>query len=106
MDKFSSNSYCVGMSVLLAVLLIIVPHWCECDVLQDVCPEGRSVLITNQTEGVNPSYDGGDIEHWFTIARDFVNMVKNENLPYGKYNIYILGQVITCTYMYIYKYIP
>ena len=67
------------------VVLLLSPLVCNCDndVLEDVCPKGRAVLITNRTEGVNPSYDGGTVENWFAVARGFVNVVKKENLPYG-----------------------
>ena len=58
---------------------------CQSDVIEDVCPEGRAGLTSNRTEGVNPSYDGGNLEHWYTLAQDFVNTVKKENLPYGMY---------------------
>ena len=82
MDGSSTPSYCVGLSLILAILLTS-PHGCKCNILEDVCPEGKPVLNTNRTEGVHPSYDGGDIKHWFTLARDFVNAVKKQNLPYG-----------------------
>lgn len=79
-------------SILLFVVLL--PYGCNSDdivdnaedvvgINEDVCPGGRAVLGANWTISVSPSYDGGHVEHWFTIARELVNSVKKDNLPYG-----------------------
>lgn len=78
-------------SILLFVVLL--PYGCNSDdvvdnaedvvgIIEDVCPGGRAVLGANRTISVSPSYDGGHVEHWFTIARGLVNSVKKDNLPY------------------------
>ena len=84
MDRYTFTC-CIARWLSLAVLLVS-PLGCLGDVLEEVCPEGRGVLIANATEGVDPSYDAGGLEHWYTLARDFVNTVKRENLPYGTYD--------------------
>ena len=72
------------MTVHLALAVLLVsPLHCMCDEIEDVCPGSRTALIANRTEGVNPRYDGGTVEGWFSLAREFVNAVKGENLPYG-----------------------
>lgn len=78
----------------LILIVVLLPFGCNSDdivdnaedvvgIIEDVCPEGRAVLGANRTLSVNPSYDGGNLKHWFTMARGLVNSVKEENLPYG-----------------------
>lgn len=73
---------------LTLMILVLLPLGCNTDntihAIENVCPESRGVLI-NRTVSVNPSYDGGTAGHWFTLARELVNSVKKENLPYGMY---------------------
>ena len=80
MDKCTSV-HCIARWLTLALLLS--PLASQGDILEEVCPAGRAVMFTNATQGVNPSYDGGAIDPWVSLARDFVNAVKKENLPYG-----------------------
>jgi prominin 1 len=79
MDKCSSV-HCIAR--WLTVALLLSPLASQGDILEEVCPAGRAALITNATQGVNPSYDGGAIDPWVSLSRDFVNAVKKENLPY------------------------
>ena len=81
--------YHLAISTVL-VALLLSPLGCNSDdviaeLIEDVCYDGRAVLTVNRTEGVEPAYDGGNVEGWFTLARAFVNVVKKENLPYGEY---------------------
>lgn len=79
-------------SILLIIFLL--PFGCNSDdvvdnvedvaeFIDDVCPEGKAVLGRNRTTSIDPSYDGGSLKHWFTMARGLVDSVKKENLPYG-----------------------
>ena len=79
MDKYCF-AHCLAR--WLSLTLFLSPLVCH-GLLEDVCPKGRGVLIANATEGVNPSYDGGSLEPWVSLSRDFINAVKEENLPYG-----------------------
>ena len=87
--ELCSSIYHLATSIVLVVLLVS-PLRCNCDddiaeLIEDVCFNGQAVLTANRTERVEPSYDGGNVGGWFSMARDFVNAVKKENLPYGEY---------------------
>ena len=71
------------------------------DVVRDVCPVGSAVreengslvfsVLPSRERKLKPEYDGGVLEPWwFKMARDFVNTVQEENLPYGM-----------CSYVYV-----
>ena len=84
--ELCTNIYRLAMHVVLVVLLVS-PLGCNSDdviseIIEDACLNGRGVLTANRTEGVEPSYDGGNVEGWFSMARGFVNAVKKENLPF------------------------
>ena len=85
--KLRTTIYRSTTTVVLIALLLL-PLGCNSDdaiaeLVEDVCFDGRAVLSANRSVSVDPSYDGGTVEGWFTMARGFVNAVKKENLPYG-----------------------
>ena len=82
MDKCAFAHHHIARWLTL-VALFLSPLGSQGDILEEVCPAGRSVLIANATEGVNPLYDGGALGPWVSLSRDFINAVKRENLPYG-----------------------
>ena len=78
------------------------------DVVRDVCPLGSAVreengslvfsALPSQERDLKPEYDGGALESWwFRLARDFVNTVQKENLPYGIcaviYYVFVLSKL-------------
>ena len=93
----------VGLVMSLCPLYSLADDIVE-DIVGDICPIASSVRYVNGTpqfrdlpsrqREVDPSYDGGAVEEWFTLARSFVNAVKKENLPYSTCD------VLTCMCMY------
>lgn len=102
MDRCADISHSLTAISLVLLVLLLSPLGCKSDDIiervEDVCPSGRAVLTANRTVGVDPSYDGGTVEYWFTAAREFVNTVKKENLPYGK-GLVCAHYTCTCMYM-------
>ena len=93
----SSPYYYWTVSLVVSLLLLFTPPSCNAEnalqIVEDICPIGSAVQLVNRTiqfadlpsrdNDIDPSYDAGAIGNWFLVAREFVNVVKEENLPYG-----------------------
>ena len=93
----SSPYYFWTASLVVSLLLLFTPPSCNAEnplqIVEDICPIGSAVQLVNRTiwftdlpsrdNDIDPSYDAGAIGNWFLVAREFVNVVKEENLPYG-----------------------
>ena len=92
--------------VMLLPTMFLLPKASLCSEDEDVvnnnfCSIGTSVQLKNgslvftnlssRSEKIAPSYDGGPIGSWFTLARHIVNAIAKEDLPYGKYYNYVIG---------------